>query len=299
MEFINSTHSQIGFLELIRANENDDVDNDYYKLPADTHLYRGDNNETPGHLSKIKPRFFAYTKDAANTYGEILFKFAVKNDLLLLAVDKNIDNFYKEAPENIKMILENNYGYIPNDANNTRVRVSDYGKDNELLNYICNNTKFDGYATDLMDKPRIEGGSFHHEITICDYSNISEMVENISDKTTRMNQSIIQEGVKARMISEIDREKREEKKMQKRQDREHKEITEFKGMNLFGDSDSEDEEEPSEGGKRRALKKRKSTTKSAKKKKAKTMRKKKVYKKKQTKTRKKQAHKTRRIGRKH
>lgn len=297
MEFINSTHSPIDFLELILTNENDHVDNDYYKLPADTYLYRGDNNETPGHLSKIKPRFFAYTKEAANTYGEILFKFVVKNDLLLLAIDKNIDSLYREAPENIKMILENNYGYISNDTK-TRMRVSDYGKDNELLDYICNNTKFDGYATDLMDKPRIEGGSFHHEITICDYSNISEMVENISDKTTRMNQSIIQEGVKARMISEIDREKREEKKMQKRQDREHKEITEFKGMNLFGDSDSEDEGEPSEGGKRSALKKRKSTTKSAKKKKAKTMRKKNVYKKKQTKTRKKQARKTRRISRK-
>lgn len=36
MEFINSTHSPIDFLELILTNENDHVDNDYYTLPADT-----------------------------------------------------------------------------------------------------------------------------------------------------------------------------------------------------------------------------------------------------------------------
>ena len=192
---VNSSNISLNnhtFLHLVLAsNPEQKLENDYYELPAKTLMYRGDNREnalsflknfpdrnndneknvnesiaTPQKIHIDPPRFFAYTKEVAETYGKNVYKFTVEKDLKLLALDKNIENFYNNASPEIQDILKNNYGYTENDTDGTRrVRNSDNQKDTQLLKYICDEKIWDGYATDLMTTV---DGTFHHEITVCE-----------------------------------------------------------------------------------------------------------------------------------
>ena len=148
------------FLEL-----KNDGKNDYYELKTDEELYRGDDRNID--IENYYPRFFVKDIEYTKAYGKIIYKFTVQKKLKLLAVDKNIKEFYEKSLPEIKTILLENYGY------ESKKRLSESDKDNKLLDSICK-SDYDGYATDKMDT---EFSHFDPEITIC------KPQENLSEAT--------------------------------------------------------------------------------------------------------------------
>ena len=203
MEFYNESNNNetpnTGFLKLEYGNDG----NQYYVLEATTELYRGDDRDID--IENYYPRFFTHEEKYANVYGKIIYKFTVKKDLKLLAVDRDIKSFYNdEADVDIKRILRDNYGY------ESKQRLSESKKDNELLDYICKNTKYDGYAADKMNTFM---SRFDPEITIC------KPQENLS-KATRVNTGMLEKDIKAanaeaRLINQnnLDRTSRQKKRL--------------------------------------------------------------------------------------
>lgn len=242
------------FLEL-----KNDGKNDYYELKTDEELYRGDDRNID--IKDYHPRFFTHEEKYAKVYGKIIYKFTVKKDLKLLAVDKNINNFFKKSSPEIKTILRENYGY------ESKKRLSESNKDNQLLDHICKNG-YDGYATDKMDT---EFSHFDPEITICNSK------ENLSEATkvnTGMSKEAIEDAnAEARLIEQnkLDKEKRRKKTRTLRSP------IKSGNNNLFGDDDENDENDKNNnnkinnndsiftrlpfGGKRKSVKKKRKSPK--------------------------------------
>tara|TARA_Y100000991_G_C21955695_1_gene341964 strand:+ start:515 stop:1531 length:1017 start_codon:yes stop_codon:yes gene_type:complete len=179
-----------------------DGKNDYYELKTKEKLYRGDDRNID--IKNYYPRFFTNEEKYAKVYGKIIYKFIVNKDLKLLAVDKNIKDFYDNSPTNIQNILKDNYGY------ESKKRLSESKKDNDLLDDICKNPNYDydGYATDKMDT---EFSHFDPEITICNSK------ENLSE-ATKVNTEMSEKDIKtvnaeARLIEQnkLDKENRRKK----------------------------------------------------------------------------------------
>jgi len=155
-------------------NKNTDPTNGiiYYHIPANTILYRGDSNPNfnPHHLYN-SPLFFGLNNKDVEQYG-IVYRYKTITPLQLLALDESNPQFYDNAPENIKTILKEQYGF--NDPE--RRRNSDGPKDKLLVAYICKNG-YSGYANDKMNHYDPGRGDFHKEIVICDPGNNIEFVK--------------------------------------------------------------------------------------------------------------------------
>ena len=234
------------FLEL-----KNDGKNDYYELKKDTELYRGDDRNI-NDIKKYYPRFFVKDIEYTEVYGKIIYKFTVNKKLKLLALDKNIKEFYEKSSSEIQQILRENYGY------ESKKRLSESDKDNQLLDSICK-SDYDGYATDKMDT---EFSHFDPEITIC------KPKENLSE-ASKVDTEMSKEDIKianaeARLIEQnkLDKENRRKKKTRRLTDR---------GINLFSDDDENDSNRINNndsvftrlafGGKRKSVKKKKKSPK--------------------------------------
>jgi len=144
----------------------------YYELPEGFVLYRGDSDPRYGLIMEFDDidteKFFGFDQETTEGQYGVTFKFETLQPLKLLALDKNnTDEFLgliREKTDNSEIldILNNNYGY------KTGTRDSVSVKDKKLCSFICSKLNdFDGYACDMMPKPKIEGGDFHAEAMIC------------------------------------------------------------------------------------------------------------------------------------
>lgn len=233
------------FLEL-----KNDGKNDYYELKANTELYRGDDRNID--IEKYYPRFFTHDEKYARVYGKIIYKFTVQKKLKLLAIDKNINDFYDNAPTNIQNILKDNYGY------ESKKRLSELKNDNDLLDDICGNGDYDydGYATDKM---KTLLSHFDPEITIC------KPRENLS-KAQRVNkmseEDIKNANAEARLI-EQNKSDRENRKKPRSNNQTPRSPVKFDNNNLFGDDDDDEDDSNNDsvstrlafGGKRKSKRK--------------------------------------------
>ena len=104
--------------------------------------------------------FFTLFLDEAEIYG-VPYQYETIRPLFLLAIDKHSQNqnFYDNAPDNIKTILDENYGWT------TNKRDSDGLKDQEVANYICS-LGLDGYASQPMESVGIRP-NLPSEILLC------------------------------------------------------------------------------------------------------------------------------------
>ena len=210
------------FLEL-----KNDGKNDYYELKKDTELYRGDDRNIV--IKNYYPRFFVKDIEYTKAYGKIIYKFTVQKKLKLLAVDKNIKEFYEKSLPEIKTILRENYGY------ESKKRLSESDKDNQLLNSICK-SDYDGYATDKMDT---KFSHFDPEITIC------KPQENLSEATivdTGMSEEDIENAHDdARLIENSVKTQRKEKRKKARTNNQTPMSPIKISSNLFDDDIENDE----------------------------------------------------------
>lgn len=256
MEFVNESNKNetpnTDFLELIDGDDK----NQYYLLEKGKTIYRADDKKNK--LNEYKPRFFGYKKEDVKSYGAIVYKFQVNTTLKLLALDKNITSFYNEAPEHIKEILRNQYGY--NSESKKPIRDSFSPNDNKLLDYLCSTKKYDGYATDLMKKVDNFDGLFPREIVICDSEKYNAPVI-ISEITDEQKERLQQD---ANLLEYTKREKMSRKKNRHFLSSNH-EVGKF---SLGDDDDENDENNPNNVNPSRKLfgGKRKSKRKSVKKK---------------------------------
>lgn len=161
-----------------------DGSNDYYLLPKGSKLYRADDKKI--NIQEYRPRFFALNQEDVKSYGKTIYEFTTIIPLKLLALDKNITNFYNSCPKDIKKILRNQYGYKEENTKAKRLRDSSGNEDNILTNYICENAnEYNGYATEEMEKIE-KFNSFHDEIAICDSNSYSQpkIISNLSKEDT-------------------------------------------------------------------------------------------------------------------
>ena len=177
------------------------LDDDLPIYRGDTRLYNDYNKPTGTPVKGQEPmvatflknnNFFTLFPDEAKIYG-VPYRYKRTTPLELLAIDKHSENndFYKNAPSEIKIILKNNYGW---DSNK---RDSNGLKDDEVARYICEDLKLDGYASEPMESVdrRLPLPS---EILICNSrakvaspvqveDNMKKSIENyMSDYNTRL-----------------------------------------------------------------------------------------------------------------
>jgi hypothetical protein len=146
--------------------------NKYYKIPINTKLYRGSDEENSHIVQSKPPPFFGFTSEAVKQYGAYTHTYSRTEELKLLAIMEmdTSSNFYKEAPENIKKILKANFGY---DTKDLRYSPADYSNqtDEKVMVYLCENYKsYDGYAMNgLKTKNTGITGSetFPAELAVC------------------------------------------------------------------------------------------------------------------------------------
>lgn len=155
-----------------------------YVLPEGTTIYRGDtvaylDYSTYGdELPKlVKPNtFFTLFEREAKIYG-VPLEYKTTAVMYLLAMDKPDTNsaFYENAPNDIKPLLKQNYGW------ETGVRDSDAGKDDQVAQHICS-IGLDGYASQPMEgsgmRPKLPS-----ELLICRNKNVQ--FEKIVKSTPR------------------------------------------------------------------------------------------------------------------
>ena len=146
----------------------------YYIVPNDASLYRGDNNifrdggiET--HKIPDKIYFFGANAEDVDQYG-IVYEFTPDREYKLLALDDDttMNVLYLNSSPEIQTILTENYGYNSSTSKSTKKRDSVLAKDMKLSIYLCNKG-YDGYATNDM---QTDTGDFHKEIMICHPQNL-------------------------------------------------------------------------------------------------------------------------------
>lgn len=208
----------------------------YYKIPKDEVFYRGDTQIylDEGRLPE-GPAFFGNLKKRVKKYG-MVFRFKTRRPLLLLALDLNRkvpgvqDNLkvYEDAPEKYKKILKNNYGFDTPKG----LRETEFKKDHELLKYLCNDLKIDGYYNNEMNVPddiyvdefEDDGSAdtdplkFHSEMGLCDVRKNMEFVNYLDDikgysEEEKLNLAQVK---KAKDVKYADEEKRNESRKKNR-----------------------------------------------------------------------------------
>jgi hypothetical protein len=162
----------------------------YYKILKDTILYHGSSKIKE--LTEFNPNhhtFFALSEEYARTYATdvgIVFAYRVLFDFELVALDLDNDRLYQSAPDNIREIMDEQYGF-----HNRHKRKSHTMKDNELSIYLCQYNRSDdgsvidielpsynGYATNKM-YGETELDDLPPELVICDKCRL-ECIDNIS-----------------------------------------------------------------------------------------------------------------------
>ena len=187
-------------LEEIQEIQEDDIY--YYVIPVGYPLFKATKNydTTTGGLFLDPNGFYffgvkeedpEYIASYEEEYG-IIFEFVTKQEYKLLALDKKEtqEKIYADAPNNIKNILEKNYGY--NTKNEFRNSESD--PDRELSQYLCKKG-YNGYAIKHMATDF--RGTFHPEFMFCDIRGIGYVKKITTDK--RVDQ--ILESTKLKTIS--------------------------------------------------------------------------------------------------
>jgi len=190
----------------------------YYIVPSGFPLFKATKNEDDivnnNGLDPTKFYFFGvknmdpkYIKSYEKEYG-IIFEFTTTREYKLLALDDKATQtkLYKmeNITEDIKQILEENYGYENNE------RDSDNDKDRKLSEFLCSNN-FDGYAIHNM-KTQL-GGTFHDELMICKMDGINtigklitspERVEQILEDTKLKSYAPKKKERPARFFNDVD-----------------------------------------------------------------------------------------------
>jgi len=176
---------------LFKATKTYDPMQDGLSLNPDGFYFFGVKNENPSYIR-------SYEKE----YG-IVFEFITNRSYKLLALDKKETqtNLYKNAPREIQVILENNYGYINN------LRNSETNNDHKLSEYICK-LGYQGYAIQHMSTSF--EGSFHPEFMFCDISGIRYVKRVTSDVRVKL---ILKEEQREKYSREL-REQRKNKRDQ-------------------------------------------------------------------------------------
>ena len=128
---------------------------------------------------------FALTNEYANKYanetGNVLV-FQPIEELKLVAMDKDNEQIYRNAPKNIKKIMDDQYGF-----HNNHKRKSDPIEDNDISKYLCD-SKYEGYAADKM-KGVSSFDDLDAELIICDKDKLKfiQVIKNeISNNAPRI-----------------------------------------------------------------------------------------------------------------
>lgn len=172
-------------------------------------------------LKNMKP---SYISEYEDEYG-VLFEYKTTRVYNLIALDdsETVDLLYQTAPDNIKQILDENYGH------HSGRRNSEPNNDRTLSQYLCSLNK-DGYAVHNMMTE--SGGIFHTELMICNCSGI-QYVGQITDEFR------VEGVLESAKVKEMQKKMEEERKQAKKEAR--RKISEQTKMRLFGDDDEDDE----------------------------------------------------------
>jgi hypothetical protein len=143
-----------------------------FTIRGGTTLYRGDtpfyiaNNDVQSKSLEKKATFFGLEPDDVKQYG-IIHSWTVPQDIELLHLDNPevMKRVYDQAPEHVKDVLENNYGYDPK-TNIIGYSSSIFERDRIFYEYLCT-TGSPGYAS-----TRYEGEEISlYEVMVCDPTN--------------------------------------------------------------------------------------------------------------------------------
>lgn len=124
----------------------------YYVIPEGTMLYHGSDtvkeiNGIPDFYKRLHT-FFALSQEYAAKYvkrtGNV-YQFRTLNSIELVALDKPNEVLYDKVSQEMKKILDDNYGF-----HNNQIRKSVPKNDNALSQYLCENG-FNGYAAGYMN----------------------------------------------------------------------------------------------------------------------------------------------------
>uniref|UniRef100_A0A6C0KRM4 Uncharacterized protein n=1 Tax=viral metagenome TaxID=1070528 RepID=A0A6C0KRM4_9ZZZZ len=165
----------------------------FYLFPAGFQLFKASkyiNSSKPEiTFEQNTPYFFGlknmnpkYISSYEKEYG-VIFEYQIITPYKLLALDdqSNLSILYSAAPDNIKKILEKNYGFIEN-SNLEIKRDSEAESDREFSKYLCK-LGFQGYAISKMATSF--QGTFHPELLICNTNGI-KFVNQITSKEKMM-----------------------------------------------------------------------------------------------------------------
>ena len=234
-------------MEFFKKRTNPEDGMNYYIIPKNTKLYRGDTKmyDTKNPHEPItdhligNPVFFGTSIEEVAQYG-IVYEFKVNKELHLLALDDEVTLAKLSetiSDAKLKKILRVNYG---------KIRTSFSKDDKAFVSYLCEN-QYNGYAT-----PKLEtdfGGSFHPEILLCDINNVT-LIKQITTKSKEINQFIDKQN--SLNVAKDLKEKRKKpvKRLSFNNDHDEEEV---KPLNRLLFDDDEDDSPMKKGGKSRKL----------------------------------------------
>lgn len=234
---MNNNQSDLSIFE----NKNIGIDGNgdglkYYVVPVNYPLFKASKYIRKGEILQLNPgqhSFFglknmnsSYISEYEDEYG-VIFEYKTTRVYNLIALDdpETVDLIYQSAPDNIKQILDENYGHISGRRN------SEPNNDRILSMYLCSLNK-DGYAVHNMMTE--SGGIFHTELMICNCSGI-QYVGQITDEFRV--EGVLESAKVKEMQKKMEEERKQAKEKARRKMREQKEDTK---MRLFGDDDDDE-----------------------------------------------------------
>jgi hypothetical protein len=164
-----------------------------YTIRGGTTLYRGDtpfyiaNKDVQSRSLEKKPTFFGVEPDDVKQYG-IIHSWTVPQDIELLHLDNPevMKRVYDHAPEHVKDVLKENYGYNQ-DTNIIGYSNSIFEQDRIFYEYLCT-TGSPGYASTRYEGEEISS----YEVMVCDPNNFvfSEIVlpSGVKDKPSYIDE---------------------------------------------------------------------------------------------------------------
>ena len=187
----------------------------YYVVPKGYPLFKAlktfrNANDISLTLTPNKPYFFGlknmdpdYIRDYEEEYG-VIFEYITTEPFELLALDdqRTMNKLYKEAPQDIRKVIEKNYGFY------TKSRLSEAEPDRLFSNYLCSIGET-GYA--IYDMDTDFGGKFHPELLICNATEFVKYVGQVTVSSVRI-QEIIEMGKMKQMKSNLEQLRKDAKK---------------------------------------------------------------------------------------